>query len=43
MDVDVQFVLTAALVWMMLMYVCVDSSTSVDDIDVHLCRQRHWC
>ena len=29
--------LTAALVWMMLMYVCVDSGTGVDDVDVHLC------
>ena len=29
--------LTAALVWMMLVYVCVDSGTGVDDVDVHLC------
>ena len=28
---------------MMLMYVCVDSGTGVDDVDVHLCWQWHWC
>ena len=35
--------LTAALVWMMLMYIYVDSFTGVDDVDVHLCWQLHWC
>ena len=32
--------LTAALVWMMLMCICVDSSTGafgVGDVDLHLC------
>ena len=29
--------LTVALMWMMLMYICVDSGTGVDDVDGHLC------
>ena len=28
--------LTAAPVWMMLTYICVESGTGVDDVDVHL-------
>ena len=34
--------LTATLVWMMLICICVDSNTGVDDVDVHLTVALVW-